>query len=561
MAEKGAEVARAYVLIVPSLQGAQKTITDELVPGAETAGKEAGEKGGRHMREGFAKAAKLAAAATVTAMAGAVALIKQSLEAYAETEQLAGGIQKLFGDEAAAKVMENAAQAYKTAGMSANQYMQSVTGISAALLKSGVSAEEAAQLADDAMRAMADNANTFGTKTTEELAGVYSALARQSWAVLDQLNLGYGGTRAGMQALIADANAYAKATGRAADLSIDNFGDVVTAIGLIQEKIGIAETTVKEAEGTISGSLGMLQASWQNLVAGFGDPGADVETLVSQVMASLQSVANNIVPTVQRIARGITTALPSIVQQVAAMVPVVFPDVLAAVVTLATSLAEELPGILESLMTILTDNSDMLINAAITICAALVAAAPRLIEVLADAIPKILIGDDGQGGIIGELTKPENQEEFVLGAIKIATALVEAIPRIVKPLIDNAPDIVARLVSAFQTQESQDAFAEAGKELGRALWNGIKSLFPSDWWKALLPAGLGGIISGVQSAFSDSSTPAAAIDLGGYDGLAAQRAIGGDTYNIGTLSMNAPSTTAAAAVFASIRQAASMGGA
>lgn len=554
MAENGAEIARAYVLVVPSTQGAQKSLTKELVPEAEAASHEAGTKGGAAFKSALTTAAKATAAAMAAAVAGAAALIKSSLDAYANTEQLAGGIEKLFGTDAANTVLTNAADAYKTAGMSANDYMQQVTGISAALLKSGISAEEAATKADEAMRQIADNANTFGRLSAEELGNVYSALARGSWAVLDQLSLGYGGTKTGMQQLIKDANAYAKATGRAADLTIDNFSDIVTAIGLIQEKQGIAGTTMMEAEHTISGSLSMLSASWQNFIAGLGDPNADLDALIDNVLRSLDSAADNIIPTIDRIAKALVRALPDMVRKVAEWLPTVFPTVLEAVVTLATSIAEQLPGILETLINVLTDNSEMLIGAAISIAMALVAATPRILSVLIDAIPRILTGENGNGGIIGELTKPEHQEEFVMAAIAIATAVVQGVPKILEALLPMVPKIIEDLTGAFQSKESQDAFAAAGKALGKALIDGILyigsitslpnlllgKLFKSDNWA-----------SATQSAGDYSGA-----SIGDYDWLAAQGYSGPTNYYIGDVSVTANSASGFAA---SLRAASAMG--
>lgn len=557
MAEKnGAEIARAYVLVVPSLQGAQKELTKELVPEAEQASYEAGTKGGEKFKAAMGAAAKAAAATMAAAVAASVKLIKESLDAYAETEQLQGGIFKLFGDEAGLKVIEASAQAYKTAGLSANEYMKQVTGISAALLKSGISADEAARKADEAMRQIADNANTFGRLSAEELGEVYSALARGSYQVLDQLSLGYAGTKTGLKQLISDANDYAKATGRAADLTEDNFADIVTAIGLIQEKSGIAGTTVMEAEQTIAGSLSMLSASWQNFIAGLGDPNADIENLVANVLHSLDAVQKNILPTIQRIVQGVTAALPDLVRGVAEMIPVILPDLLNAVVVLATSIAEELPGILETLVGVLVDNAELFVGAAIDIALALVNATPRLVNVLVDAIPKILGGEDGNGGILGELTSPENQEAFVLAAIAIATAVVEGVPRIIEAILPMVPTVIENLSGAFQSEESQEAFAEAGKALGKALINGILYIGEITNLPALLLRKLRGTQNWASATATVPDYSGAPIDLGGYDWLAAQR---GDTVNIGTMNLTANNGDTAQSVFASIRRAAAQG--
>lgn len=539
MAENGAEIARAYVLVVPSTQGAQKSLTKELVPEAEAASQEAGTKGGAAFKSALTTAAKATAAAMAAAVAGAAALIKSSLDAYANTEQLAGGIEKLFGTDAANTVLTNAADAYRTAGMSANDYMQQVTGISAALLKSGISAEEAAVKADEAMRQIADNANTFGRLSAEELGNVYSALARGSYQVLDQLSLGYGGTKTGMQQLIKDANAYAKATGRAADLTVDSFADIVTAIGLIQEKQGIAGTTAKEAEGTISGSLSMLSASWSNFIAGLGDPNADLDALIANVMSSLDSAASNIIPTIDRIAKALVRALPDMVRKVAEWLPTVFPTVLEALVTLATSIAEQLPGIMETLVQVLVDNSDMVINAAIAVALALVAAVPRIINALAPAIPQIV------EGVVGGIM--ENLPAFITAAIDIVTGLVAAIPQIISGLIQAIPTIVDKLVAAFKDESNQQKMVEAGKALGQALLRGFMGL--------VIP-GLGSFEDRWASATQRSWTETGqTIDLGGYDWLSTQTS-GSTTIYTGDVSVTANSASGFAA---SLRAASAMG--
>ena len=485
----GAEIARAYVLVVPSTQGAQKELTRELVPEAEAASHEAGTKGGAAFKSALTTAAKATAAAMAAAVAGAAALIRSSLDAYANTEQLAGGIEKLFGTDAANTVLANAADAYKTAGMSANDYMQQVTGISAALLKSGISAEEAAVKADEAMRQIADNANTFGHLSAEELGNVYSALARGSFQVLDQLQLGYGGSRKGLEELIRDANAYAKATGRAADLTADNFADIVTAIGLIQEAQGIANTTSIEAEHTISGSLSMLGASWKNFIAGLGDPNADLDKLIDNVLSSLDSAADNIIPTVDRIAKSLIKALPDMVKKVADWMPTVLPTVLEAIVTLATSIAEQLPSILETLVNVLTDNAEMLIGAAITIAMSLVAAVPRIVNALIPLIPKAI---DGLLNPETGLLSPENITAMVNGFISLIEAVVGHLPEIISALINAIPRVIDALLdpeTGLLSPDNINRMIEGGKRLGEALVNGVIAAIGSS--KSAIGASLG----------------------------------------------------------------------
>ena len=232
-------------------------------------------------------------------------LVKKSVDAYGEYEQLAGGVKKLFGEEASAEVMKYANDAYKTAGMSANQYMEQATQFSAALINSLGDQSAAAKQTDVAMRAISDNYNTFGGDI-QNVQNAFQGFAKGQFNMLDNLRLGYGGTRGEMERLIADANEYAKANGMAADLSIDSFSDIVTAIDLVQQKQGIAGTTAAEAASTIQGSLNMTKAAWQNLVAGFANPDADLGQLMDNLVIAIvgdkqgKGLLNQIVPAIQK---------------------------------------------------------------------------------------------------------------------------------------------------------------------------------------------------------------------------------------------------------------------
>jgi len=263
------------------------------------------------------------AGATVAAGAGAVAIGKAAVDSYASYEQMVGGVDKLFGD-ASGKLQQYAAQAYQTSGMSANQYMEQATSFSAALINSlGGDTARAADMADVAMRAMSDNVNVFGSNA-EDVQNAFQGFAKQNYTMLDNLKLGYGGTKEEMQRLIDDANAYAAANGQAADLSIDSFSDIVTAIELVQEKQGIAGTTAKEAAGTIEGSVNMAKAAWENWLTGLADEDADLSGLTDQLIASIETVASNVVPRLGIIAGRIMAALPDVIGRVVNEIPVVF---------------------------------------------------------------------------------------------------------------------------------------------------------------------------------------------------------------------------------------------
>lgn len=298
----------------------------------------------------FGKAASVAAkgvaagVAAVTAATGAIT--KSSLDAYGAYEQNVGGIQKLFGnmgksldeyaeltgnavDAVAEKwgvleqsqnmVLQNAANAYKTAGMSANQYMEQVTGFSAALITSlGNDTVAAANYADMAMVDMSDNANTFGTDM-ESIQWAYQGFAKQNYTMLDNLKLGYGGTKEEMQRLISDASKMTdvqKKLGVTVDKSSLSFDNIVAAIHVMQESMQIGGTTAREAATTIEGSVNMMKAAWENWLTGLGDSDADMSQLTDNLVESFETAAENVVPRVAIILGTLLGSVPGIVAEV-----------------------------------------------------------------------------------------------------------------------------------------------------------------------------------------------------------------------------------------------------
>lgn len=232
-----------------------------------------------------------------------VSLGKAALEAYAKFEQLEGGVNKIFGKEAAQQVMANANKAYKTAGMSANQYMETVTNFSASLIQSmGGNTKAAAKVADMAIRDMSDNANTFGTNM-KSIQDAYQGFAKQNYTMLDNLKLGYGGTKTEMERLLADAE---KLTGKKYDLK--NLNDVYEAIHVIQTEYNVTGTTAKEAAKTIEGSMNMTKAAWENMLTAIGS-GKGVSKATSQLLTSLGTVAKNIAPVALNIVNGLVEGL------------------------------------------------------------------------------------------------------------------------------------------------------------------------------------------------------------------------------------------------------------
>ena len=298
----------------------------------------------------FGKAASVAAkgvaagVAAVTAATGAIT--KSSLDAYGAYEQNVGGIQKLFGnmgksldeyaeltgnavDAVAEKwgvleqsqnmVLQNAANAYKNAGMSANQYMEQVTGFSAALITSlGNDTVAAANYAEMAMVDMSDNANTFGTDM-ESIQWAYQGFAKQNYTMLDNLKLGYGGTKEEMQRLISDASKMTdvqKKLGVTVDESSLSFDNIVAAIHVMQESMQIGGTTAREAATTIEGSVNMMKAAWENWLTGLGDSDADMAQLTDNLVESFETAAENVVPRVAIILGTLLGTVPGIVAEV-----------------------------------------------------------------------------------------------------------------------------------------------------------------------------------------------------------------------------------------------------
>lgn len=293
---------------------------------------------------GVATKAVAAGVAAVTAAAGAIT--KSSLGAYGAYEQNVGGIQKLFGnmgksldeyaeltgnavDAVADKwgvleqsqnmVLQNAANAYKNAGMSANQYMEQVTGFSAALITSlGNDTVAAANYAEMAMVDMSDNANTFGTDM-ESIQWAYQGFAKQNYTMLDNLKLGYGGTKEEMQRLISDASKMTdvqKKLGVTVDESSLSFDNIVAAIHVMQESMQIGGTTAREAATTIEGSVNMMKAAWENWLTGLGDSDADMAQLTDNLVKSFETAAGNVVPRIAIILGTLLGSVPGIVAEV-----------------------------------------------------------------------------------------------------------------------------------------------------------------------------------------------------------------------------------------------------
>lgn len=360
----------------------------------------------------------------VVAGAGAVtAITKQAVEAYADYEQLVGGVETLFG-KSADIVMNYANNAYKTAGMSANEYMETVTGFSASLLQSlDGDTKKAAEKANVAITDMSDNANKMGS-SMESIQNAYQGFAKQNYTMLDNLKLGYGGTKEEMQRLLSDAE---KLSGQKFDLS--SYADIVDAIHIVQTEMGITGTTAKEAATTIQGSISSFKASWQNLLVGMADDSQDFDALLNNVIDNGITVIENILPKIQ----AVFNSIPKLINGVIPQIPVILQGILPALLEAATQLLTGLVAAFPSIVNILMDIIPALLNAILLVGNELVKALPLIL----DAIFKFF-------------ENPSNISALLNAAIDLFMTLVNAIPEIVSLITEQAPAIIDGLISGIK---------------------------------------------------------------------------------------------------------------
>lgn len=294
----------------------------------------------------------------VKAVAGAVKNIGEAaIQSYGEYEQLVGGVETLF-KQSADTVMQYAANAYQTAGMSANEYMTTVTAFSASLLQSmGGDTDAAAEKANLAITDMSDNANKMGS-SMESIQNAYSGFAKQNYTMLDNLKLGYGGTKEEMQRLLDDANALNAAQGNYTNYTIDSYADVVDAIHTVQTEMGITGTTQLEAASTIQGSISSMKAAYENFVTGLGDENADMAELITNLLGSTVTVAENLLPVVERILENIGVVVqekgPEMIEKFVGYAIEKLPQIIELgmkmVLAIVSGLAENLPQIVRSVL-------------------------------------------------------------------------------------------------------------------------------------------------------------------------------------------------------------------
>ena len=386
------------------------------------------------------KVGKVMATGIAVGSVAITTLGKTALDSYADFEQLVGGVETLF-KESAAMVQEYADNAYKSAGMSANEYMETVTSFSASLLQSldGDTAE-AAKKANQAIVDMSDNANKMGS-SMESIQNAYQGFAKANYTMLDNLKLGYGGTKEEMARLLKDAQAIS-----GIEYDISSYADIVDAIHVIQEEMGIAGTTAKEASSTISGSISSMKSAWQNLLAGLGNEDADLSGLINNFVNSAGTVADNVLPRVEIILGGIADAIGRIVPIIGERLPGLFESILPPLIEGAVALVNGLIAALPVLLEILLPQVPFIIE---QIGLALIAVFPQLLEVCQTLFGQLW--DYFSLNLLNTGVSFQDTLAFIGEAFKVAWEVISTLWNTIgQPVFNTVVEIVTWLAGIFE---------------------------------------------------------------------------------------------------------------
>ena len=434
-----------------------------------------------------------------TVSAAFAGLVTASVVARGEIEQQIGGVETLFKNSAN-KVIKNAENAYKTAGMSASDYMQTVTSFSASLLQSlGGDTAKAADVADMALTDMSDNANKFGT-SMEAIQNAYQGFAKQNYTMLDNLKLGYGGTKTEMERLLKDAQ---KLTG--VKYNINNLSDVYNAIHAIQKELGVTGTTAKEASSTLQGSFASMKASWSNFLSGAGDLSQVVES-ATDVVGNVVRIVNEAIPS---IITGITESLPALLELGATIINELITGIITYLPTLMESAGQILDSLIQGLLNVLPQLIPVALQTVQTLITGLLNYLPQIIEVGMQVISQLIIGI---AQMLPELipqiidcviliveTLLDNIDLLIDAGIQLilalADGLIEALPR----LIEKIPVIVQKLLDALIRNFPK--IIKAGGELVGKLVAGIVGSF----WKILevAPQLIANLVNGAKAGWAE----------------------------------------------------------
>lgn len=422
---------------------------------------------------------KLMASAIKEAAEALVDLSKQAIQGFAEQEQLIGGVDTLF-KESSKQVQQYANEAYKTAGLSANEYMETVTSFSASLLQSlGGDTAKAAAYADRAVTDMSDNANKMGTNMAS-IQDAYQGFAKQNYTMLDNLKLGYGGTKTEMERLIADASAMTAEQEKlnvAVDAGDLSFGNIVNAISVMQAHLGIAGTTAEEAEKTIEGSAKAMKSAWQNLVTGMANENLDLSVLIDNFVESIQTfLDDNLIPRIQtmlpRMVEALTQLIGAMTPYIAPALQMLLPVIVQGISALVSGIVQALPAVVSAISDVIPMIVDQLVvllpqitAAGVDVVAALVSGIgenlPALIPAAVDAIIEIAS------------TLVANVDKIILAAGDLMSGLIrgliEALPRVLYSL----PEIIIAIASGLL--KGVGSIVDVGAQMVRGLFEGIRN--------------------------------------------------------------------------------------
>lgn len=509
------EIGKAYVQIEPTAKGISKKIEGEFASVGESSGASFSSGFGKVLG-GMGKMVVGAVGAGATAVAG---IVSSAVKGFGDYEQLVGGVETLFGDSAQT-VVDNANKAFQTAGMSANEYMENVTSFSASLLQSlGGDTQESAKMADQAMIDMSDNANKMGT-SMESITNAYQGFAKQNFTMLDNLKLGYGGTKTEMERLMRDAEEMAGM--ELGSLDTSNFADVVQAIHIVQDSIGITGTTAEEASTTIQGSLASMQSAWSNLVTGMATEGADVSGLITKLVDSIKTFGSNLMPVIKTALEGVSQLIAELAPVIAQELPKIIQDSLPALLsagievvkTLAEGILQAIPQLLPSITSFLLELGNLIISLAPMLLQTGLQIAVELINGLAQAMPTLIplivevIGQlaqilvdnapllieagyallsgilmgliEGIPTLVSQLPSLINQfittalPMLIQGSVNLITQLLAHWPEILVALIQAIPQIIMSIVEAIVS--CAPMFLSAFQQIGTAIFNYLQSL-------------------------------------------------------------------------------------
>lgn len=441
---------------------------------------------------------------------------KQALDSYANYEQLVGGVETLFKDSA--NIVEDYANnAYKNAGLSANDYMETVTSFSASLLQSlNNDTAKSAEVADMAITDMSDNANKMGTDMSM-IQNAYQGFAKQNYTMLDNLKLGYGGTKSEMERLLADAE---KISGIKYDIS--SFADITQAIHVMQEEMGITGTTAKEAGTTIEGSINSMKSAWQNLLTDLANGGKNMGSLIENLMTTIfgdgtetnLGVFGNVLPVIQNIVSSFADVIPNIVDKLMEHLPYLLDAASEIIMSLVYGITENIPALMPvisdlvgNILQYIIESLPIIINSGVQIILALVQgigeSLPTLIPALVDAV--VLIVE----------TLIDNIDLIIDAGIQLilglADGLIEALPR----LIDKVPEIIEKLFDAFIRNFPK--IVEAGGQLIGKLIVGIIGSLGTLYSR--VPEIIHTVVKGISSGYQTIKNAGLNLVAGIWEGI------------------------------------------